>query len=102
MANIYDVAKGNKTYITLGLTILGTIAAYFMGELSLPNAIYAVIGALSGIFLRSGINTTAAAQDEKIEAQVSRAINTAPPNVATKDDVHNALDKAVASIIGGK
>lgn len=98
MANVFEVAQGNKTYITLGLTIIGTIAAYFMGELSLPNAIYAVIGALSGIFIRSGINTTVKTETAKMSDKVDTAIAASPPNAATKND----LDKAVSSIIGGK
>jgi hypothetical protein len=96
MANVFDVAKGNKTYITLGLTIIGTVAAYFMGDISLPNAIYAVIGALSGIFIRSGINTATDKQTEKIEAIVDKS------TVAPKEVAQAAKPFDVSNITSGE
>ncbi len=49
--------SGKKTYITAGLAVLGTIAAYLTGDLTLMQAIPAVLGGSSIASLRSAITT---------------------------------------------
>jgi len=57
MANIFDVAKGNKTYIAGGIGLLTAIAGYLTGEMDLANAIQTGLISVIGIFLRSGIKS---------------------------------------------
>lgn len=49
--------KGYKTYITAGLTILGAIAAYLVGDVPLVDSIQLVITAVLGVTIRSGISS---------------------------------------------
>lgn len=49
--------KGQKTYIMGGVTIITAIAAYLVGEASLPTTINLCVTAAMGIFVRDGINT---------------------------------------------
>ena len=57
MANIFDVAKGSRTYIAGSLAVIGAIAAYFTGEMDAVQAAQTGLIALIGMFLRSGITT---------------------------------------------
>ncbi|MCK9370061.1 hypothetical protein M0R04_09175 [Candidatus Dojkabacteria bacterium] len=94
MNSVETFFKGNKTYVTLSLTILGTIAAYFMGEVSLINAIYAVIASLSGIFLRSGMK----AETVSIEKTVTENASVEPTH-PVKPTSNVSAKKAIADII---
>ena len=53
--------SGYKTYILAGLTGLGAIAHYLVGDADLASTIQLVVTALMGATLRSGISTTAPA-----------------------------------------
>jgi len=44
-----------KTTLTAILGALGAVAAYLTGEMSLVSAIGAILAALTGIFMRQGI-----------------------------------------------
>ena len=52
--------SGYKTYILAGVTIIGAVASYLIGDLTLQAAIAIVIPALTGAFIRHGITTTMA------------------------------------------
>ena len=47
--------SGKKTYIMMGVGVIGAIAAYLTGEANLTTTIAVVWGAISGIFLRQGV-----------------------------------------------
>jgi hypothetical protein len=64
MANIFEIAKGNKTYIASGLGLLTAVAGYFTGEMGLADAIQTGLISLIGIFLRSGMATEIADRKE--------------------------------------
>lgn len=49
--------KGYRTYILGGVTIIGAIAAYLVGDTSLTEAINLVVTAGMAMFVRSGVNT---------------------------------------------
>lgn len=49
--------KGYRTYILGGVTIIGAVAAYLVGDTSLTEAINLVVTAGMGMFIRSGVNT---------------------------------------------
>lgn len=49
--------KGYKTYILGGVTIVGYVAAYLVGDASLTDTINMTVTAGLGIFIRNGINT---------------------------------------------
>ena len=49
--------KGYKTYILGTVTIIGGIASYLVGDVSLTETVNLVVGAAMGMFIRSGINT---------------------------------------------
>lgn len=51
--------KGYKTYVTAGMTILGAVAAYLTGEMTLVDAAQLIVPALLGAFIRDGIAKTA-------------------------------------------
>ena len=51
--------KGYKTYITAGLTVLGAVAAYLVGDAQLVDAIQLVVTAVLSATVRSGINSSA-------------------------------------------
>jgi len=46
---------GYKTYITGGLAVLGAIAGYLTGDMSLTDATQLAVTALLGIFVRAGV-----------------------------------------------
>lgn len=64
MANVFDIAKGNKTYIAGGIGLITAVAGYFTGEMELADAIQTGLISLIGIFLRSGIITEIADRKE--------------------------------------
>lgn len=47
--------KGYKTYILGGVTILGYVAAYLVGDASLADTVNMTVTAGLAIFLRNGI-----------------------------------------------
>lgn len=49
--------KGYRTYILGAVTIIGSVAAYLVGDASLSETINLVVTAGMGIFIRSGVNT---------------------------------------------
>lgn len=49
--------KGYRTYILGGVTIIGAVAAYLVGDTSLTEAINLVVTAGMGMFIRSGVDT---------------------------------------------
>lgn len=49
--------KGYKTYVFAGVTCIGAAASYLVGDISLLAAINLVVPAVTGAFLRNGINT---------------------------------------------
>jgi len=51
--------SGYKTYILGGVTIIGAIAAYLVGDTSLADAIQLAITAALGMTVRAGVATEA-------------------------------------------
>jgi len=49
--------KGYRTYILGGVTIIGGVAAYLIGDASLTETINLCVTAGMGMFIRSGVNT---------------------------------------------
>jgi hypothetical protein len=49
--------KGYRTYILGTVTIIGGVAGYLVGDVSLTETVNLVVGAAMGMFIRSGINT---------------------------------------------
>lgn len=49
--------KGYRTYILGAVTIIGAVAAYLVGDVSLSETVNLVVTAGMGMFIRSGINT---------------------------------------------
>lgn len=49
--------RGYKTYILAGVTCVGAAASYLVGDISLVQALNLAIPALTGAFVRSGINS---------------------------------------------
>lgn len=49
------IFAGKKTYITAGLGIVGTIAAFLIGEATTKEAIIAIFAAIQTINIRHGI-----------------------------------------------
>jgi len=52
--------KGKKTYVVAALAVLGAIAGYLTGDLSLSDAIQTAVTAVIGATLRAGIATETA------------------------------------------
>lgn len=50
-----DFLKGYKTYVAATVSIVGTLAAVFTGEISLVDAIQIIVPAVIGAFVRNGI-----------------------------------------------
>lgn len=50
--------KGYRTYILGAVTIIGSVAAYLVGDASLSETINLVVTAGMGMFIRSGVTTT--------------------------------------------
>lgn len=51
--------SGYKTYILAGLTGIGAVAHYLVGDADLGSTIQLIVTALMGATLRSGITTAA-------------------------------------------
>jgi phage-related holin len=51
--------KGYKTYIVAGLAVIGAVAGYLTGDVTLSNAIQLVVTAVIGATIRNGITTEA-------------------------------------------
>lgn len=49
--------KGYKTYITAFVAVVGAVAAYLVGDVSLVDAGQLVLTAVLGAAIRSGITT---------------------------------------------
>jgi hypothetical protein len=49
---------GYKTYILAGVTVIGAIASYLVGDMTIQQAVAIVVPALSGAFVRHGISTS--------------------------------------------
>lgn len=49
--------KGYKTYILATVTVIGAAASYLVGDISLMDALNLAVPAVSGAFVRHGINT---------------------------------------------
>jgi len=49
--------KGYKTYIVAGLALLGAVAGYLTGDLSLADAAQAGLTAVLGATIRSGVKS---------------------------------------------
>ena len=47
--------SGYKTYVTAALAIIGAVAAYLTGDMSITDAAQIVVPALLGAFVRNGI-----------------------------------------------
>lgn len=52
--------KGYRTYILGAVTIIGSVAGYLVGDVSLTETINLIVTAGMGMFIRSGINTAVA------------------------------------------
>ena len=48
---------GYKTYIVGGVSIIGAVATYLVGDASLPDTIQLVVTAVLGMTVRNGINS---------------------------------------------
>jgi uncharacterized membrane protein AbrB (regulator of aidB expression) len=57
---MFGKLKGYKTYITGALTIAGAVTGYLTGDVALADGLQLVVTALLGMFIRDGINSTAA------------------------------------------
>lgn len=49
--------KGYKTYVLAGVTAIGAVASYLVGDLTLPAAVQMIVTAGIGATLRSGVNS---------------------------------------------
>ena len=47
--------EGYKTYIVAGLAVLGAVAGYLVGDMSLSDAVQVIVTAVLGATLRDGI-----------------------------------------------
>jgi hypothetical protein len=47
---------GYKTYITAAVTIIGAVAAYLTGEISVIDMAQLIVPALLGTFIRNGMS----------------------------------------------
>lgn len=52
--------KGYRTYVLAGVTVIGAVAAYLVGDADLASTIQLVVTGLSAAFIRSGVNTAVA------------------------------------------
>lgn len=50
--------KGYKTYIVAGVAVIGAVAGFLVGDLTLTQALDLGLTAVLGATIRSGINTT--------------------------------------------
>ena len=51
--------SGYKTYVTGGVAIVGAVAAYLVGDMTLADSAQLVVTALLGMFIRHGSKTDA-------------------------------------------
>lgn len=51
--------KGKKTYITAAVAIVGAVAGYLVGDVSMADAAQLVVTALLGAFVRAGVSSEA-------------------------------------------
>lgn len=51
--------KGYKTYIMAGVAVIGAVAAYLVGDLSIADTAQTVLTAILGATIRHGITTEA-------------------------------------------
>jgi hypothetical protein len=51
--------SGYKTYITATVAVVGAVAAYLVGDVSLADTAQIVVTALLGAFIRHGVSTGA-------------------------------------------
>jgi hypothetical protein len=49
--------KGYKTYILAGVTIIGAVASYLVGDITLQAAVQLAVTAALGATLRDGISS---------------------------------------------
>jgi phage-related holin len=49
--------KGYKTYIVAAVAVIGAVAGFLVGDLSMADAIQLVVTAVLGATIRSGVNT---------------------------------------------
>jgi hypothetical protein len=47
--------KGYKTYITAGVTVIGAVAAYLVGDAQLADTVQLVVTAMLAVFVRNGV-----------------------------------------------
>jgi hypothetical protein len=47
--------KGYKTYITAGVAVISTVAAYLVGDLAIADAAQLVLTAILGATVRAGV-----------------------------------------------
>ena len=52
--------NGYKTYILAGVTVIGAVASYLVGDMNIQQALAIAIPAVSAAFVRHGFATTAA------------------------------------------
>jgi hypothetical protein len=51
----FGILKGKKTYVVGALSILGTVAAYLLGDVPLAEAAQLVLTAVLGMTVRNAI-----------------------------------------------
>jgi hypothetical protein len=49
--------KGYKTYITAAVAIIGAVAGYLTGDLTIAGALSVIVPAVLGATIRDGINS---------------------------------------------
>lgn len=52
--------SGYKTYILTGVTVIGAVAAYLVGDADIGVTVQLVVTALMGAFIRHGVATAPA------------------------------------------
>lgn len=57
MDKFFGVLQGKKTYITAGIGIITTLAAYLVGEIHGADALQNIWAAVLAIYIRKGIAT---------------------------------------------
>jgi hypothetical protein len=57
MENIRGWFKGKKTYVLGGVAIVGSIASYLVGDITLNEATGAIWAGITAMTLRAGIKT---------------------------------------------
>jgi hypothetical protein len=57
MESIRTYLKGKKTYVLGGVAIIGSLASYMVGDISLTEAAGAIWAGITAMTLRAGIKT---------------------------------------------